>query len=145
MTTWSNKQLATTLNLTVQRVGQLVKTGVLPRPLQGKHDPFTAVPAYITFISQRLAGGDLKGARTAKYAVETALRELELKQKSGEVIDRSAVDNEFFRIARTVRDNFQNLPARTAGLVAAERNQQRCYDILATEVQQILEGLTRDA
>ena len=73
--------------------------------------PFVAVPAYISFISQRLAGGDLKGARIAKYAVETAFRELELKQKSGEVIDRSAVDNEFFRIARTVRDNFQNLPA----------------------------------
>ena len=86
-------------------------------PVQGKHDPFKAVPAYIRFISQRVAGGDLKGARIAKYAVETTLRELELKQKSGEVIDRSAVDNEFFRIARTVRDNFQNLPARTAGLV----------------------------
>jgi hypothetical protein len=46
---------------------------------------------------------------------------------------------------RTTRDNFQNLPSRTAGLVAAERSQQRCFDILTTEVKQILEGLTRDA
>jgi hypothetical protein len=48
-------------------------------------------------------------------------------------------------IMRTTRDNFQNLPSRTAGLVAAERSQQRCFDILTTEVKQILEGLTRDA
>ena len=31
----------------------------------------------------------------------------------------------------------------TAGWVAAERNQQKCHDILAEEVRQILEGLTR--
>jgi hypothetical protein len=131
MATWSNQQLAAALNLTVQRVGQLCKTGILPQPVQGKHDPFKAIPAYIRFISTRVAGGDLKGARIAKYAVETALRELELKQRSGELVERSAVEGEFFSIARTVRDNFQNLPARTAGLVCAERNQQRCYDILA--------------
>ena len=133
------------IKITQQRISQLCKSGVLPQPIDDTHDPFKAVPAYITFISQRVAGGDLKGARIAKYAVETALRELELKQKSGELVSRSAVEGEFFSIARTVRDNFQNLPARTAGLVCAERNQQRCYDILASEVQQILEGLTRDA
>ena len=87
MTSWSATQLATALKLTPPRISQLCKSGVLPQPVQGKHDPFVAVPAYISFISQRLAGGDLKGARIAKYAVETALRELELKQKSGEVID----------------------------------------------------------
>ena len=78
----------------------------------------------------------------AKYQIETALRELELKEKSGQLVERGAAEGQFFRLARTVRDNFQNLPARTAGLVCAERNQQRCYDILADEVQQILEGLT---
>ncbi len=57
MTTWSTAQLAAALNLTVQRVGQLCKTGILPQPVQGKHDPFKAVPAYIRFISQRVAGG----------------------------------------------------------------------------------------
>jgi len=145
MTRWSTKQLCSALQISQQRISQLCKGGVLPQPEDGKHDPFKAVPAYISFISQRVAGGDLKGARIAKYAVETALRELELKQKSSELISRSAVENEFFTIARSVRDNFQNLPIRTCGLVAAERNQQRCYEILATEVQQILEGLTRDA
>ena len=60
-------------------------------------------------------------------------------------MDRSAVDKEFFSIARTVRDTLQNLPARTAGLVAAERHQQRCFEILSREVEQILEGLTRES
>lgn len=143
MTRWSTAQLCTALNVTQQRISQLIKSSVLPSPVENKHDPFVAVPAYISFISQRLSGGsDLKSARIAKYAVETALRELELKQKSGEFVSRAAVENEFFSLARTVRDNFQNLPARTAGLLAAEKDQQRCYDILAEEVRQILEGLS---
>lgn len=100
MTPWRTAQLTTALNLTVQRVGQLVKIGVLPKPTQG-HDPFTAVPAYIAFISQRLAGGDLKSARVGKYQIDTALRELEYKQKCGQLVDRSAVEGEFFRLART--------------------------------------------
>ena len=141
MTRWSNQQLATALNITPPRISQLIKSGVLPQPVQGKHDPFKAVPAYIDFLGKRLTGGDLKGVRIQKYAVETALRELELKQKSGELVDRSAVEGRFFSIARAVRDTFQNLPIRTRGMVAAERNQQKCHDILAAEVQQILEGL----
>jgi len=36
-------------------------------------------PGGLSFISQRFAVGDLKGARIAKYTVETALQELELK------------------------------------------------------------------
>lgn len=141
MTTWRNKQLAAALKLTDQRIGQLVKTGILPRP-QGGHDPFLAVPAYLRFLEQRLTGSDLKAARVAKYAVETALKELEYKQKAGELVSSEAVKKEWFSISREVRDNFQNLPARTAGLVASERDQQRCHDILADEVRKILEGLT---
>src|SRR6476620_8013202 len=99
MTHWSTAQLAVALNITVQRVGQLCKSGLLPKPTQGKHDPFKAIPAYIRFINERVAGGDLKGARIAKYAVETALRELDLRQRSGELVLRAAVEREFFSLA----------------------------------------------
>jgi len=67
MTTWSTAQLCLALNVTQQRISQLRKSGVLPQPTQGKHDPFVAVPAYISFINQRLSGGsNLKSARIAK-------------------------------------------------------------------------------
>jgi hypothetical protein len=46
---------------------------------------------------------------------------------------------------RAMRYNFSNLASRCAGLVAAEKNQQKCFDILSGEVNQILEGLTCDA
>ena len=88
MTTWSRQQLATALNVTPGRISQLCKSGMLPQPTEGKHDPFTAVPAYIAFISRQLTGTDLKSARVAKYQIETALRELELKEKSGQLVDR---------------------------------------------------------
>jgi phage terminase Nu1 subunit (DNA packaging protein) len=96
-------------------------------------------------IANGTASISLNEARTRKEVALAGLRELEYKVRCKELVSREAVEKEWFTIARTVRDNFQNLPARTAGLVCAERNQQRCYDILASEVQQILEGLTRDA
>lgn len=50
------------------------------------------------------------------------MAELKLRQQANELVDRAAVEAQFFRVARTTRDNFQNLPSRTAGLVCAERN-----------------------
>ena len=58
-------------------------------------------------------------------------------------MSRAAAENQFFSLARTVRDNFTNHAARTDGLVASKRDQQRCHDIPAEEVRHILEGLTR--
>ena len=47
MTSWTTKQVGTALQLTQQRISQLIKSGVLPQPIQGRHNPFTVVPAYI--------------------------------------------------------------------------------------------------
>ena len=74
MTRWSTKQLCSALQLSQQRISQLCKGGVVPQPEDGTHDPFKAIPAYIRFISQRVAGGDLKGARIAKYALKRRSR-----------------------------------------------------------------------
>src|SRR5262245_14252346 len=141
MTTWSNKQLGAALNLTVQRVEQLVKTGILPGPT-GKHDPVKAVRAYIAFLNQRLTGGDLKGARIAKYEIETKRRELEYRQRSGELVLYSVVNNQLYAMARTARDRLQTIPSRNAGILAAEKNQEKVFAILPKEIDQALEGLT---
>lgn len=70
------------------------------------------------------------------------LTELKLRVRSGELVSRQAVEGEWFKITRALRDNYQNLPSRSAGSVAAERDQHRCNEILSAEVHQILEGLT---
>lgn len=143
--TASSSDLARLLNLSVRRIQQLVQAKLLPKPGPDGHRLMDAIPAYCRLLQQPSRTANLSEARQKLIEVQTQIRQVELQEKSGKLIEVSAVTNEFFTIARSVRDNFQNLPARNAGLVCAERNQQRCYDILAQEVNQILEGLTRDA
>jgi hypothetical protein len=84
----------------------------------------------------------LKGALIARYGVETVIKELDLRQRSGELVLREAVERGFFSLARSVRDSLQNLPPRVSGLCAAERNQGKIFVLLTREIDQCLEGLT---
>jgi hypothetical protein len=106
---------------------------------------FVAVPKYIDFLGRRLTGGDLKSARIAKYAVETAIKELEYKQKTGELVERAAVNAERFKTGREVREGCDNLAPRLAGLVAAESDQHKCFELIKQEVHQVLEALCDQA
>ncbi|HET6822654.1 MAG TPA: hypothetical protein VFH34_08395 [Anaerolineales bacterium] len=63
-------------------------------------------------------------------------------KKSGELVDRSAADRQFFGLARKFL-NFQNLPARTSGLVAARLISSAATIFWQRKVRQFLGGLTR--
>ena len=108
----STKQLATALNVTPPRISQLVTSGVLPAPIDGRHDPFVAVPRY-----------------------------LELKQRRGELVAREAIEKEWLRVARTTRDNLFNVPDRVAAQCASMREQSNVHALLTTEIRQCLESL----
>jgi len=87
---------------------------------------------------------NLSKARQGLIEVHTRIWQVELREKSGELVDRSAADRQFFSLVRNVGDNYQNLPARTSGLVAAERDQQSAATIFwRRRSGKILEGLTR--
>lgn len=116
-------------------------SGVLPAPIDGRHDPFVAVPRYLEILERRLTGGDLKSARSGKYVVDTALADLELKQRRGELVAREAIEKEWFRVARTTRDNLFNLPDRVAAQCASMREQSNVHALLMTEIRQCVESL----
>ncbi len=93
---------------------------------------------------EKLSGVSLRGAqrrRTLALAIREELKNLEL---SGELVRRSAVKQEEFRVLREVRDALENLPARLSGIFAAEHDQQRIFALFSTEIQQVLEGLTKE-
>ena len=84
------------------------------------------------------------------YAQEQAKREhykaelarLEYQQILGELVDAEAVQEQAFAVSRQVRDAMLNIPSRLAGILAAETDQRRCYDLLEREIRQALESLT---
>ena len=69
--------------------------------------------------------------------------ELRNQEKQGKLVSRDAAEKEWFKRAREVRDALENIPTRIAGLVAAEKNQEKCFAIIQQEIRQVLETLTK--
>jgi len=135
-------QLAVLLRLTSRRIQQLVAIGIVPKPSKAGHDVFVAVPKYLEYVERPGESRTLSEARKKKVEVETKIKTLELRRREGELVECAAVEAAQFRIARAIRDNFQNLPSRCDALVAVESDRQTCFDILTAEVNQILDGLS---
>lgn len=140
--TASSSNLARLLNISLRRVQQLVQAGLIPPAGPNGHRLIDAVPAYLRLVQRPTESKNLTQARQKLLEVQTAIRQVELRQKSGELVSRAAVEQEWFQVARNTRDNLQNIPPRVAGLLAAERNQDKIFQLLTREINQCLEGLS---
>ena len=83
-------------------------------------------------------------ARARKETALAGLRELQLSQRRGELIEKALIRTQTFATWRRVRDNLINLPPRLAGIFAAETDQHRIFDMLMREILQTLEGICDD-
>jgi phage terminase Nu1 subunit (DNA packaging protein) len=66
------------------------------------------------------------------------LAELDRKQREGELVERSEVEEAAFSNARRVRDALMNIPARVASLYAAETDPQTIHQNLEDEIRTVL-------
>jgi phage terminase Nu1 subunit (DNA packaging protein) len=66
------------------------------------------------------------------------LAELDRKQREGELVERSDVEEAAFSNARRVRDALMNIPARIASLYAAETDPQKIHQNLEDEIRTVL-------
>jgi hypothetical protein len=66
------------------------------------------------------------------------LAELDRRQREGELVERSEVEEAAFTSARRVRDALMNIPARVASLYAAETDPQKIYQNLEDEIRTVL-------
>ena len=135
----SRVDLADLLDLSQQRVGVLTKTGVLTRGSHG-YDLRAAVRSYVMFLRSKTGGLTAERARLTKSQAD--LSELKLRERTGELVLRAAVEKAVFASTRQARDQLQNIPSRTSGILAAETNQQTIHAILTTEIHRSLESLS---
>src|SRR5438270_6331768 len=145
-------------------VTKLVQQGVIVRDAKGQIDKDTAVAA---LTSRREPGKALRRGRAPKpgdisalgavggpgsEALSTMLlksriktevergklAELDRKQREGELVERSDVEEAAFFNARRVRDALMNIPARIASLYAAETDPQKIHQNLEDEIRTVL-------
>lgn len=86
----------------------------------------------------------LAKSQAKKEAFRAKLVELEYEERIGTLVRKEEVERESFRVGRLVRDGVLNVPARLAGILAAESDQRKVHDLLEKELRQALEALALD-
>lgn len=90
-------------------------------------------------------GPSLTDSRAVREVYAARLLQLEYSQRCGDLVERVAVDLEFYRMAKAVREAFERMPERMAAILAAEPKQTEVHRLLEKEVREALELLARDA
>lgn len=140
---WSATDLAQTLILSVQRINQLVKEGIIPAPIDGRYQPRAAVSSYVRHIRAQKSGSAKADAEVKKIQLENELRAIKLQQIAKTLVPVDRVQQDFFELARRIRDAILNLPSRLSGPFAAESSQEKIFDSLTKELHTVLAELSR--
>lgn len=139
---WSATELASALLLSVQRVNQLHKEGILPGPIDGRYAPMECVQAYVRHLRQREAGKSQAGEAVRKMQLENEMRQIKLQRIAGELVPVDRVQKDWFEVSRRVRDALLNLPSRLSGVFAAEANQEKIFESFTKEIHRVLTELS---
>ena len=141
--TWSRVELADLLDLSVQRVGTLTKTGILPKAPGGKgYEVRNAIRAYLAFL--RSKSGSLTNERSRLTKAQADLMELKVKTRSGELLEKRIEDQAAWQMYRATRDAFLNIGSRIGGLVAAEQDAAACSRIVDREITTVIWDLSAE-
>lgn len=86
---------------------------------------------------------DLNRAKLAKAVVDAKIAQLDLAERTGELVRKDAVYKALFAFGQQIRDAFQAIPSRITGdIIAAGSNRVEAQNILSKEIADVLEKLS---
>jgi phage terminase Nu1 subunit (DNA packaging protein) len=138
----SKRDLAELLGISERRITDLITAGILPKRGPNGFDLVASVQGYIAFLKSE--PGTLKAERTRVTKLKADLLELEFRQKKGELILKDVADRCVFASSRATRTNLHNIAPRVAGVLAAEKDQHKIFELLTRELDLALEDLCNE-
>jgi len=144
-TTYPVKTIAKLLDLTERRVQQLAREGVIPKAESGRYDLVQAVRGYVKYLRDRAVGevstADVftEKARLTKLTADKL--EIEIAERTGQLVDAAAVRKEAFTAGRQVRDRLMKIPDKLSPELATMDDAHAIRVRLAAEFREVLEGL----
>lgn len=81
-------------------------------------------------------------SRAKKIKFEAKIKELEYKQKTGELVAKDEVYRELFSKGKAVREAILSVPDRIIDDLMASRSRAEAHSVLLKELNRSLEGLT---
>ncbi len=138
---WTTKQAAHALLISTRRINQLARDGILSCERPGRFDPSVIVPEFLKFKVATREEHTLLEQKIRWNKARASREEMDLKVRTGELIETSKVEHEAFTVARITRDAMLSIPDRLAGLVTAESDQAKNHALLTKEIGAALKGL----
>jgi hypothetical protein len=77
-------------------------------------------------------------ARAVREHYQARLAKIEYEERVGSLVSKDEVQVAAFNTHRVIRDAMLNIPDRVAAMLAAETDEAKCYEILATEIRKAL-------
>lgn len=147
-TTIGTGELAKLLDVTPQRIGQLVQAGVLRKLGRGRYRIGEAVPAYVRFLRDQPAGGggpiDYREMRSRLVKLQGDALEIDLAKARAESVSIADVATVFGEQCSIIRAKFIGLASRVAPRLAGQ-DVPSAHAIISKETSAILRELTCDA
>lgn len=131
------------LDLTPQRVNQLVREGIVPRAERGRYELVPVVQSYIRYLRDRAVKGDVHGDdysahRTRLIKGRADLIEMEKAQALGELIPAQDVEKAWVDVLTNCRAKLLSIPTKTAPEVFAADSLTEVKATLKTAVNEAL-------
>jgi len=137
--------IAQLLKLTERRIQQLVKDGILPRPIQGNYDAIACTHAYIDYLRRLVAGSgelSLTDERTRLTKLQADLAQVELDKQNGDLIKTDIAMKLWGEVITATRQRLLGFPTRIAPIVAASQSIPEIKERLDSAICEILNEFT---
>lgn len=138
--------IAEALDVTPQRVQQLVKEGVIPKDSRGRYELKAAVHGYLKYLKARQVGAEREHGTMAEQnlrlmTAKADIAEAEAKRLAGALVPVDDVARVWSDAVTRFRQRSLAIPSKTAPLVAVETEPDACQDIVETFVHEALAEL----
>ena len=141
------KLLGEILDLTPQRISQLVNDGVIPRSARGRYELVPAVKAYIQFLRKRPTNNDpgdddYATQRTRLTKAKADMAEMEKEQMANNLIPADDVSNAWDIMTSNMRSRLLSIPTKTATTVFSANDVNEAKKILRENINEALKELS---
>jgi phage terminase Nu1 subunit (DNA packaging protein) len=138
--------IAKLLDLTPQRVTQLVNEGVIPRKERGRYELVPVVRGYIKYLRERglradVSGDDYNAHRTRLTKVKADLAEMEKAQIEEQLIPAADVEAAWMEVAQNMRQKLLAFPQRVAPEVYAAEKLVEVKSVLKDNIYDALQEI----
>lgn len=124
-----------------QTIRDWIADKIVHKPIHGQLN-FSQIIKEVYLHQRMLIEGKAAGSAGGRYQeAKAAMAELELRERTGDLVNADEVRKAVFELARSCRDALENIPSRVSAIIAAESDQNKVKETLTREIWQALQLL----